>query len=240
VDTTQVGVIVRKDAVGKGLMHMDNKLARARSIFRRHGLKGFAVCLFRVLLWHRFDGSLYRIFLFELSTPPSAPQRIPDNGHTFRFASMEDIRTYHADPAWPIRDRDVLAFERGDRCLLQFDGDTLVGFAWIAASPLVEIMGGFHFNMPDDTAYNYHSFTAPAYRGKGFQALRHLKLLEHLKETGQRRLFGYVDQTNLDSLRGVRKSGYRRIGVLRCLRKREEVKFHLKVSKDLWSDKKRT
>ncbi|HPC96307.1 MAG TPA: hypothetical protein PLU87_15275 [Sedimentisphaerales bacterium] len=221
-------------------MDVARGLAKARSILRRHGLSGFIVWAFRILFRGGYRRNACRIFLFALSSPPSASAEIPDTGHTFRFATSEDIRTYHADPAWPVRDRDVLAFERGDRCLLQFDGDALVGFAWIAASPLVEIMGGFHFNLPDDTVYNYHSFTAPAYRGKGYQAARHLQLLEHIKETGQRRLFGYVDQTNLDSLKGVKKSGYAKIGVLRCIRKPRQVKFVLKVSRDLWSDQKRT
>lgn len=221
-------------------MSKNNKIAKVRSILRRHGLKGLIVCLFRVVFWQGITRSSCRIFLFELSTPPSTPRHIPDTGHTFRFASIEDIRKYHADPAWNIRDRDVQAFERGDRCLLQFDGDTLVGFTWVAASHLVEIMGGFHFNIPDDTVYNYYGFTAPAYRGKGYQAGRHLKVLEHIKETGQCRLFGYVAQTNLDSLKGVRKSGYKKMGVLRRVKKRGQVKFVLKVSEDLWSDKNRT
>lgn len=230
----------QREAEGRDLMSWKNKIAKMRSILRRHGLKGLIVCLFRVVFWQGITRSSCRILLFELSAPRPGPQRISETGHTFRFATMEDIRKYHADPAWNIRDRDVQAFERGDRCLLQFDGDTLVGFSWIAASPLVEIMGGFHFNMPDDTVYNYYGFTAPAYRGKGYQAVRHLKLLEHIRETGQRRLFGYVAQTNLDSLRGVRKSGYKKMGVLRRVRKRGRVKFVLKVSEDLWSDKKRT
>lgn len=222
-------------------MTIKNKLSTAQSILSRHGPGGFIVYLLRIIFWRGRAENSCRIFLFELSTPRSTPQSFHDaEGHTFRFATAEDVRTYHADPAWNIRDRDVLAFERGDRCLLQFDGDTLVGFAWIAASHLVEIMWGFHFNMADDTVYNYHSFTAPAYRGKGFQALRHLKLLEHVKETGQRRLFAYVDQMNLSSLKGVRKSGYKRIGVLRCAKKQEKMQFSLSVSKDLWSRKKRT
>lgn len=215
---------------------MGNKLAKMRSIVRRHGVTGCIVFLLRVIVWRGYSQNACRMFLFALSTPRPAV----DNGHTFRFASIEDIRKYHADPAWPIRDRDVQAFERGDRCLLEFDGDALVGFAWSAASRLVEIMWGFHFNMPDDTVYNYHSYTAPAYRGKGFQALRHLQLLEHIQETGQQRLFGYVDHINLDSLKGVRKSGYTKIGVLRCRRARGTVRFSLKVSSGLWSNKQRT
>lgn len=222
-------------------MKIQSKLSKARLILSRHGLGGFVVCLFRILFWRGLDDKSYRIFLFVLDTPKATPKSIKAaEGHTFRFATIEDIHTYHADPIWDIMEIDVLSFERGDRCLLQFDGDTLVGYTWIAASCLVEILWGFHFNMPDDTVYNYKGFTALAYRGKGFQPLRHLKVLEHVKSTGQHRLFGYVDQMNLNSLKGLKKSGYKKVGVLRCVKKREKVRFFLKVSKDLWSMEKRT
>jgi len=46
--------------------------------------------------------------------------------------------------------------------------------------------------------------------------------------------------TSAIRIRGSRKSGYKKMGVLRRVRKRGRVKFVLKVSEDLWSDKKRT
>jgi len=222
-------------------MNIQDKLSKARLLLSRHGLRGFVVYVSRLIFFGGRGDKSCRVFLFELSTPLPTPESIQaGEGHTFRFATIEDIHTYHADPVWEIKDIDVLAFKRGDRCLLQFDGDTLVGYAWLAASPLVEITWGFHFNMPDDAVYNYKSLTAPLYRGKGFQPLRHLKLLEYVKGTGQHRLFAYVDQMNLNSLKGVKKSGYKKIGVLRCVRKQEQVRFFLKVSNDLWCKERRT
>lgn len=220
---------------------MSSKIEKARSILARHGLGGLCLHILRIVFRHGRNDNVRRIFLFELSASDATKRSFPEaEGHTFRFATREDIERYHADPAWNIRDRDVEAFENGARCLLQLDGETLVGFAWLAASQLVEIMWGFHFNMPDDTAYNYHSYTAPAYRGKGFQALRHLKLFEHIKANGQHRLFGYVHQMNLNSLRGVRKSGYTKIGVLQCTKKANGMQFSLRVSSGHWSLKQRT
>jgi len=222
-------------------MSIQSKLSSARLILSRHGFGGIIVYLFRLIFWRVYNDNLSRIFLFVLDTPKPTPESIrAAEGHIFRFATIEDLQTLNKESIWGIGDKNILAFKKGDRCLLQLDGDILVGYTWLAASSLVEIMWGFHFNMPDDTAYNYKGFTAPAYRGKAFQPLRHLKLLEHIKTTGQRRLFGYVDQMNLDSLKGVRKSGYKKIGVLRCVRKREKVRFSLRVSKDLWSMEKRT
>ena len=222
-------------------MNTQNKLSKARLLLSRHGLRGFIVYLFRLIFPGGCDDNSCRIFLFELTMPRPTPESIrAAQGHTFRFATIEDIRTYRADPAWDIGDRDMLAFERGDRCLLQFDGDTLVGYAWLAASSLVELTWGFHFNMSDDTVYNYKGFTAPAYRGKGFQPLRHLKLLEYVRGTGQHRLFAYVDQMNLSSLKGLKKSGYKKAGVLRCVKNQGKLQFSLRVSNDLWSKERRT
>jgi GNAT superfamily N-acetyltransferase len=217
------------------------KLKNARSILKTHGLRGLFQHITRRLLWSVRGGEACRIFLYELDTPQPRPEAIlAAAGHTFRFATAEEIHALHADPAAEVVDQDLVAFERGARCLLQYDGDALVGYTWLNASPLIHIMWGLHFNLPDDTAYNYKGFTAPAYRGKGFQPLRHLKVLEHIRDQGQRRLFGYVDHLNLNSIRGVRKSGYRKIGVLRCVRKPDRVRFVLKVSSDLWSKTIRT
>lgn len=220
---------------------MQDKLSKIYLLFKRHGLKGLIVYLFRLVFFGGSTDKNCRIFLFQLTTPQPTPDSIrAAEGHTFRFATTEDILTYSADPVWDIRNNDVLAFEKGDRCLLQLDGDALVGYAWLAASALVELTWGFHFNMAEDTVYNYKGFTAPAYRGKGFQPLRHLKLLEYVKSTGQHRLFSYVDQMNLSSLKGLKKSGYEKIGVLRCAKKNNQVKFILQAPKDIWSKKRRT
>ncbi len=222
-------------------MDLGSKLENARKIVRVHGLRGLLTHIVRRLVWSVRGGEACRIFLYELDTPRPRPDAIQAAAsHTFRFATEEEIRALHADPAAEVMDQDLVAFERGARCLLQYDGDTLVGYTWLNASPLIHIMWGLHFNLPDDTAYNYKGFTAPAYRGKGFQPLRHLKILEHIREGGQRRLFGYVDHLNLNSIRGVRKSGYRKVGVLRIVRKPSETRIKLKVSSDLWSKTIRT
>jgi hypothetical protein len=222
-------------------MSVSSKLARVQWLFKWHGIRGFFTYLIRFLIWPDSAGKSRRMFLFVLDKPrPSQASIKAAEGHTFRFATLEDLQTLQQEPAWDIQATDITAFEKGDLCLLQLDGEKLVGYAWLAASPLVEIMWGFHFNMPDDTAYNYKGFTNPAYRGKGFQPLRHLKLLEHIKQDGQDRLFGFVDQFNLNSLKGVRKSGYKKIGVLRYLMKNGNVNFKLKVNESGWYKHRRT
>jgi len=221
---------------------MIDKLNNALEILRRHGVAVFLVYMARKTVQGLFGGDRFkRIFLFELSQPrPAADSIRAAQHHEFRFATADDIAKLKAENKWDISDADVSAFEKGDRCLLQIDGEKLVGYAWLASSSLVEVAWGFHINMPDDTVYNYKGFTAVEYRGKGFQPLRHLKLLEHVRTTGQQRLFGYVDHLNLRSLNGVRKSGYRPVGVLCCIKWNGKIRFSLKVNEANWGLVRRT
>jgi GNAT superfamily N-acetyltransferase len=218
-----------------------SKISIARSVLARHGVRGLLVSLARYFFLGGSSKKSCRLFLYVLDTPKATPESFKAaEGHTFRFATADDIEFYSKDPTWDIQDRAIAAFKRGNRCFLQFDGDSLVGYAWISGSQLVELMWGFHFNMPDDTVYNFKGYTAPAYRGKGFQPLRHLRLLEHIRREGKRRLLGYVDQMNLDSMSGLAKSGYKKVGTLRCIKKRGKVRFILNAPKDFWSEEKRT
>ena len=134
---------------------------------------------------------------------------------------------------------DLEAFADGCRCLLQLDGERLVGYTWVASSPLIEVMWGLHLNLPEDMVYNYNGFTAPAYRGTSFQGLRHLKVLERMREEGKRRLFGYVDDLNYRSLRGVEKSGYHRVGVLVGVKRGGQTHFALTIDAEAWAEQVR-
>lgn len=220
---------------------MTEKLNKAKEILKRHGLITLLIFLSRKVAQGLFGEQGYkRIFLFELSEPrPAQKSMDAAKDHVFRFATIEDIEALRIEDKWDISDEDIKAFKKGDQCLLQIDGDRLVGYAWLASSQLVEVAWGFHINLADDTIYNYKGFTAVEYRGKGFQPLRHLKLLEHARASGKRRLFGYVDHLNLNSLRGVSKSGYRPVGVLRCTRRGGQIRFKMKIKKGNWGMERR-
>ncbi len=207
-----------------------------RDVARHHGVRA----ALRVALWRALHPRSARLELVALTDPRPLPSAVEAaREHAFRFATEADLLHYGADARANIVASDLEGLRRGDRCLLQLDGERLVGYAWIAGSPLVHVEDGFHINLPDDTVYNFKSYTASEYRGAGFQALRHLQLLQRLEPEGKRRLFGYVNHLNLDSRRGVRKSGYRRVGVLWIVRKRGKVRARLTVSSDFWCELRR-
>lgn len=218
---------------------MKNKIQDASQIYKKHGLKISARYLYHRIIQKLHGGKfIYRkVYLYILDSPrPNEKAIAAAKQHTFKFATIDDLKSLSKNPEFEINEPDMKAFEHGDRCLLQLDGDNLVGYAWLAASNLVKIEWGFHFNMSDDTVYNYKGYTAPNYRGKGFQPLRHLKLLELVKTEGKKQLLGYVDQMNLNSQKGVRKSGYFKIGTLKCIRHGEKINHTLNVNRKFWSE----
>jgi RimJ/RimL family protein N-acetyltransferase len=211
-------------------------IQKARSTVTQLGVRGTGVHVARRMLTTVPGAETFRLFLIVLTTPrPTPAAEQASKNHTFRFASRDELVRFSKQPEAKLYERDIASFDTGNRCLLQLDGERLVGYSWVGTARLVELMWGLHFNMPDDMVYNYNGYTVPDYRGTSYQALRHLKILELSREHGTRRLFGYVDHLNYASLRGVEKSGYERVGVVRGVKREGRISFSLSVQDDAWS-----
>jgi hypothetical protein len=212
--------------------------------YRKHGL--------REALRIGRDGVRYagesRKILVVLSEPRPIPRALEAaSTHTFKFATAQELEELGRNPAYAITPTDVQRVADGiARCLLQLDGDKLAGYAWIWNSRLAYVEDdrvagdGVHINLPDDTIYNFKAYTNPDYRGYGFQALRHLELLKMTADEGVRRLFGYVDHFNPDSLKGVAKSGYVPVGELRIRHHKGRARMVLDVEESFWTATLRT
>jgi len=201
----------------------------------RMGPRGLITHLYRRALMFVPGGSAFRVFLVVLTQPrPTSEAMASARNHTFTFATLEDLQVLLNDKDAEIFERDITSFQSGNRCLLQRDGSKLVGYTWISNSALIDINWGLHVNLPDDVVYNYNGFTTRAYRGTAYQALRHLKILEMTSGEGKRRLLGYVDHLNYKSLRGVVKSGYEKVGVLRGVRRNGRTRFSLRIDDNAW------
>ena len=178
-----------------------------------------------------------RVILIALSDPSPIPKAVEaSKDHEFRFATVDEILELQKDPEKDINDTNVDQLRRGmTRCLLQMDGEKLAGYTWVWTNKLSLITDGFYINLPDDTVYNYKGYTPPDYRGFGFQAIRHHKVLELLADDGVTRLFGYVDHLNFKSRRGQARSGYVDVGELIIAHKRDgTVAVKMKVDEDFW------
>jgi hypothetical protein len=196
---------VKEDAVAAGL---SGRLGRLWRTARRHGAWAAASQAFRHR--HRRKG-VRRILLFGLARPPDLSAAVPQRPIRFRFASPDEFATLGGmGPAEAAQ-----AVARGDRCLLQFEEARLVGYNWVAVAPVVFIAEGLYLPLPDDVAYSWKAYTLPEFRGSGLHALRALELHRRLAAEGRPRLLCFVDDTNLESLRSVRKAGYEPVGEVR-------------------------
>lgn len=207
------------------------KIAAVVRFGKQFGCADTLCCIVRKIRFPRTT----RLFLVALSSPRDLPKaRAAAANHTFRFATPQDIMRFSQDHRHPLYETDPTTIETGHAsCLLQLDGDKLVGFSWIDNSSLVFIDPGnfgHYINLPEDTVYNFRGYTAPDYRGLGFQPLRHVEMLKTIKALGKQRLFGFVNHTNFSSLRGVIKSGYVVVGEIRYQRKLKQTTLLLKTS----------
>lgn len=220
------------------LHKQEQAMMRVGEVFKwvaQKGFRGLMIHLYRRALVFVPGGSAFRVFLVVLTQPLPTPEAMASaRNHTFTFATLDDLRALLNNPDAEIYERDIQSFQGGNRCLLQRDGAKLVGYTWISNSALIDIDWGLHVNLPDDMFYNYNGYTTRAYRGTAYQALRHLKILEMTSHEGKHRLFGYVNHLNYKSLRGVTKSGYQKVGVLRGVRRNGRVYFSLSIDDGAW------
>jgi len=183
---------------------------RARSFFRScrwYGVRPTLHAAWRL----RFRRGRRTLLLFGLSQPkelrPAAGQPVVS-----RLASREDVARLVASGAL---EADSLALlDAGDACLLQFVGDRLAGRAWLSSREEVELFPGLFLRVPADAGYVFRTWTEPEMRGHGLQPRRTLTLLEEGRRRGRHRLVCFVESTNLASLKGIAKAGYRRVARL--------------------------
>jgi hypothetical protein len=224
--------------IGNKGVNRDDRASILFEAIKHYGLIEVLKIIFTMALYKHGK----KLILFALSNPRPINKAVnASTNHVFKFVTEDELKEICQHIKDDVdnypSDNDFKQLSSGScRCLVQLDGNSLVGYAWIWNSKLAYIIDGFHLNLPDDTIYNYKGYTNPKYRGYGFQAIRHLKLLELLKNEGIKRLFGYVDRTNPRSLRGVAKSGYLPVGQLSVKRhKNGSVSFKLKLDNNFWS-----
>jgi hypothetical protein len=201
------------------------RLGRLWTSARRHGVWATAGRALR----SRRKG-LRRILLFGLTRPRDLSARAAARSIGFRFASPDEFGTLGGmGPAEAAQ-----AVSRGDRCLLQFEGERLVGYNWVAVAPVVFVAEGLYLPLPDDVGYSWKAYTLPEFRGSGYHSLRAFELQRRLAAEGRPRLLCFVDDTNLESLRSVRKAGYEHVGEVR-FRLGARYAAAVRLDSDWWS-----
>lgn len=107
--------------------------------------------------------------------------------------------------------------ENGKRALLGFGDGTLIGYFWWhdATVPADDFyLNRFGISLADGEMYGYDLFIAPEHRGHGTPVEFLAGVEAELVRLGYRRMFGFVDRSNVPARWLYATSGYE--DVLRC------------------------
>jgi len=164
------------------------------------------------------------LFDFDLRDPlPGATAGIPVE---FRSAGPADIAAFLDDPAHEVfgriarRCREQLA--SGEPFLVGVVGGRIVYHAW-AVRRTWRIAGHHRIEMGKGKAVILGCHTIEGFRGRGIYPAALVAQLGLLRQMGVARAFINCNETNLASVRGIQKAGFRRIGSFETVRRAGRV-----------------
>jgi hypothetical protein len=160
---------------------------------------------------------IYRVNVRDLGASPAKPDRLPP-GITVRVLSEADLLEASGDEDLDLSAgfiRDALA--RGDLCCGAYEGGRLVGYTWRAPA-VAPFRDDLWVKVQEPMHYVYKSFTRESHRGRGIHIALTRLADRHLLEKRRPLEVGFIDISNMPSLRAARSLGRRKIGWAGCLR----------------------
>jgi RimJ/RimL family protein N-acetyltransferase len=152
---------------------------------------------------------------------PDIDPRLLDPGEfAARFATRDELLAAAARPEIAQEMSPAFvesALARGDDCFALFDGEALAAFGWYSAQP-TPISDDLVLHFDPTWIYMYKGYTLPAYRGKRLHGVGMSMALADYAQRGARGLIAYVNSNNFQSLRSIRRMGYRVFGEVLVLR----------------------
>lgn len=154
---------------------------------------------------------IYRVNVRVLGEGPARPDRLPQ-GMTVRVLSEPELLEASADEGLDLTPAFIReAMARGDLCCGAYEGERLVGYTWRAPA-VAPFRDGLWIRVRDPLHYVYKSFTLESHRGRGI----HLALTRladgYMLEKGRPAEVGFIDISNMPSLRAARSLGRHKVG----------------------------
>ncbi|HEX6156190.1 MAG TPA: GNAT family N-acetyltransferase, partial [Burkholderiales bacterium] len=116
------------------------------------------------------------------------------------------------DPELDLRAPAVSqAYARGDLCVGAFQKEALVGYCWLAFSPLPHL-DGVWVRFAPTTAWLYKSFVRTSHRGRGIAPALYAHGDQACAERGRRHSVICVESHNQPSVRAALGAAYRASG----------------------------
>ena len=182
---------------------------------RRHGLWNTLKWAVLRLMASAFGMRVLRGLALE-SVP--APVEVPA-GLAHGFQAPRALRRFASDPAnemSPFFIADAVA--RGDRCYAICNGPMPVFTSWYSRRPTSIGSAGLVLHFDPQYVYLYKAYTQPQHRGRRLYHAAVSRVFAHFAAKGARGFLSYVDATNLDSLKSLRRMGYRVFGSIYLVR----------------------
>ena len=146
----------------------------------------------------------FRFFNREIDAPRNQPQGPLE----LCFATELQVLDLCEQSDLDLRSNAVTrAFERGDLCVVAFDGGRLAGYCWVAFSP-VPHLDDVWVRFGPDVAWTYKSLVRPAYRGKGLAGQLYRFGDAACLERARRCSVICVESHNTPSVTAAQKAGY--------------------------------
>jgi len=163
----------------------------------------------RRALARRAGTRFFRFFVREIS-PHTSDQRPPAVG--FEILSERAVLEVCNDPELDLRTRAVSqAHARGDLCVGAFHNEMLVGYCWLAFSPLPHL-DGVWVRFAPSTAWLYKSFVRPSHRGRGIAPALYAYGDEACAKRKRRHSVICVESHNQPSVKAALRAEYRSSG----------------------------
>jgi hypothetical protein len=155
---------------------------------------------------------IYRVNIRQLHEPVAHDDRLPEGITTVRALTEADLLEGVKDDDMELEPGFIrAALARGDLSWGAFEGDKLVGYTWRSPA-MAPFRDEIWIRIGYPLHYVYKSYTRTTHRGKGIHIAITRVADQHMLEMGRPEEVGFVDISNIQSLRAARSLGRRKVG----------------------------
>jgi len=189
-----------------------SKTRTVKGFYARHGLISTIILIGIQPLWSL---GLFRAG-YILCARPCWGEPPPNHGEgsvEHRFLTKAEIGDL-GDPSiseFPSYVSD-LGISRGDPCFGSFVFGELASVLWLAETPFVQ--WGSLLLFPEKHAFTHSHFTLKRFRGRRLQGQSLHAVMQAMATRGLDGLLCTIDVTNPASVKGVKRAGYRKVGMV--------------------------
>lgn len=95
--------------------------------------------------------------------------------------------------------------------------NNIIGFFWVSINKIEIPFFHATLYLNKDEAVDYNSYIDTKYRGKRINKGLKIFAFKYLKEIGYKKVFGYIKNNNISSIKANEYLGYRKIGEIKCI-----------------------